>query len=98
MPTPRRYIGYFKLMMEADTCHVLYVDAETADLVREWRGISSDGAQRLGRTHFVITTLSQLSESHSVLLNRIDTFIQNPTPGYRQRHCACAARWFCALL
>jgi hypothetical protein len=62
-------------MMQVDTCHVLYVDAATADLVRSWR------SGQLGSTHFVITTLSQLSSSHSRLLNRIDTYIRNPTPG-----------------
>jgi hypothetical protein len=71
-------------MMQVDTCHVLFVDADTARLVREWRGISGGGSQQLGRTHFVITTLAELSASHALLLNRIDSFIRNPTPGYLQ--------------
>ena len=64
-------------MMEADTCHVLFIDAATADLVRSWRS----GSGQLGSTHFIITTLSQLSSSHSGLLNRIDAYIRNPTLG-----------------
>lgn len=78
-------------MLQVDTCHVLFVDADTANLVRSWRGISgesktphsfsSDSPGQIGHTHFVITTLSQLSDSHSGLLNRIDSYIQSPTPG-----------------
>jgi len=74
-------------MMEVDTCHVLFVDADTADRVRSWRGISSSSSSsssgQLGHTHFIVTSLAELSASHSHLLNRIDSFIRNPTPGYR---------------
>lgn len=70
------YLSHFKLVMQVDTCHVLFTDTVTADLVRSWRVIGS--SDQLGHTHFIITSLSQLSSSHSHLLNRIDSFIRHP--------------------